>query len=227
MGILRMCIDYTSLNKACPKDPFVLPRIDQVIDSTAGYELLCFLDAYLGYHQIRMKVDDQDKMSFIMPFRAFYYITMPFGLKNAGATYQRCIQNCLHKQIGRNVHAYVDDIIVKSQNSGDLIADLMGTFANLRKYKTKLNPTKCVFGVPTKNLLGFIVLERGIEVNSEKISRWRSYGMFGMSSDSQVVSQRLAGSSRCLARRPYRFTVSSRRWTSSSRTRKLMRLSRI
>ena len=94
-GEWRMCIDYTSLNKACPKDPFALPRIDQVIDSTAGCELLCFLDAYSGYHQIKIAPEDQEKTSFITPYDAFYYVSMSFGLKNAGATYQRCIQNCL------------------------------------------------------------------------------------------------------------------------------------
>ena len=83
---LRMCIDYTGLNKACPKDPFALPRIDQVIDATAGSELLCFLDAYSGYHQIRMKESDELKTSFITPYGTYCYITMPFGLKNAGAT---------------------------------------------------------------------------------------------------------------------------------------------
>ena len=118
-----MCIDYTSLNKACPKDPFALPRIDQVIDSTAGCELLCFLDAYSGYHQIKMKKEDQEKTSFITPFGAFCYVSMPFGLKNACATYQRCIQSCLHEQIGRNVHAYVDDIVIKSQVGQDLTSD--------------------------------------------------------------------------------------------------------
>ena len=113
-GDWRVCIDFTSLNKACPKDPFALPRIDQVIDSTAGCELLCFLDAYSGYHQIKMAPEDQEKTSFITPYGAFCYVVMPFGLKNAGATYQRCIQNCLRSQIGRNVHAYVDDIVIKS-----------------------------------------------------------------------------------------------------------------
>ena len=93
-GEWRMCIDYTSLNKVCPKDPFALPRIDQIIDATAGSELLCFLDAYSGYHQIKLNVDDQEKTSFITSFGAFCYKTMSFGLKNAGATYQRCIQNC-------------------------------------------------------------------------------------------------------------------------------------
>lgn len=172
-GTWRMCIDYPSLNKACPKDPFVLPRIDQVIDSTAGCELLCFLGAYSGYHQIKMKEEDQEKISFITPFGAFCYVSMPFRLKNAGATYQRCIQNCLHEQIGRNVHTYLDDIVVKLQKGKDLISDLISdleeTFTNLRRYNMKLNPTKCVFGVPAGKLLGFIVSERGIEVNPEKI----------------------------------------------------------
>jgi len=90
-GTWRMCVDYTDLNKACPKDPFALPRIDQIIDSTAGCELLCFLDAYSGYHQIKMAIEDQEKTSFITPFGAFCYTSMPFGLKNAGATYQRTV----------------------------------------------------------------------------------------------------------------------------------------
>jgi hypothetical protein len=84
-----MCVDYTDLNKACKKDPFGLPRIDQVVDSMAGLSLLCFLDCYLGYHQIPLKVDDQIKTTFITLFGAFYYTTMPFGLKSMGATYQR------------------------------------------------------------------------------------------------------------------------------------------
>ncbi len=91
-GQWRMCVDYTDLNKSCPKDPFGLPRIDQVVDSTAGCELLSFLDCYSGYHQIRLKESDCLKTSFITPFGAYCYITMPFGLKNAGATYQRMIQ---------------------------------------------------------------------------------------------------------------------------------------
>ena len=78
-------------------DPFALPRIDQIIDATAGCERLSFLDAYSGYHQIKMAVKDQEKMAFITPFGAFCYVSMPFGLKSAQATYQRCVQNCLHK----------------------------------------------------------------------------------------------------------------------------------
>ena len=129
-----------------------MPRIDQIIDSTAGSELLCFLDAYSGYHQIRLEEDDELKTSFITPFGVFCYKTMPFGLKNAGATYQRCTQNCFKEQIGRNVQAYVDDVVIKSQQADSLINDLTETFNNLRKYKMKLNPGKCVFGVPADKL---------------------------------------------------------------------------
>ena len=89
-----MCVDYTSQNKACLKDPFPLPRIDQIIDSTSEYEILSFLDAYSGYHQIAMKESDQLATSFITPFGSYCYVSMPFGLKNAGATYQQCMQAC-------------------------------------------------------------------------------------------------------------------------------------
>ena len=101
--VLRMCVDFTCLNKHCPKDHFPLPRIDQIIDSTAGCERLSFLDAYSGYNQIRLKEEDEVKTAFITPYGVFCYRTMPFGLKNAGATYQRMMQKCLATQIGKNV----------------------------------------------------------------------------------------------------------------------------
>src|SRR4051812_266022 len=95
---------------------------------------------------------------------------MPFGLKNAGATYQCTVQNCLKEQIGRNVHAYVDDIVIKTEKVDSLIKDLEETFANLRTYEMKLSPAKCTFGVPAGKLLGYIITERGIEANPEKIN---------------------------------------------------------
>jgi hypothetical protein len=110
----RMCVDYTDLNKHCPKDPFGLPQIDQVIDSTAGCDLLCFLDCYSGYHQITIKEEDQEKTAFITSFGAYCYTTMSFGLKNAGATYQRAIQACFKRQLNKNVEAYVDDVVPSS-----------------------------------------------------------------------------------------------------------------
>ena len=117
-----------------------------------------------------MAIEDQEKTSFITPFGAFCYTSMPFGLKNAGATYQRTVQNCLKEQIGRNVHAYVDDIVVKTEKADSLIKDLEETFANLRTYRMKLNPAKCTFGVPAGKLLGYIISERGIEASPEKIN---------------------------------------------------------
>jgi hypothetical protein len=112
-----MCVDYTDLNKHCPKDRFGLPQIDQVIDSTAGCDLLCFLDCYSRYHQIAIKQEDQEKTAFITPFGAYCYTTMSFGLKNAGATYQRAIQACFKRQLNKNIEAYVDDVVVKTRNS--------------------------------------------------------------------------------------------------------------
>ncbi|SPT21037.1 unnamed protein product [Triticum aestivum] len=139
---LRMCIDFKHINRACPKDHFPLPRIDQIVDSTAGCERLSFLDANSGYHQIRLYGPDEIKTAFITPFRCFCYVTMPFGLKNAGATFMRMIQKCLLTQINWNVEAYRDDIVVKSHKGSDLLTDLAETFANLRRYDIKLNPSK-------------------------------------------------------------------------------------
>jgi hypothetical protein len=167
--IWRMCVDYTNLNKACPKDPFPLPLIDQVIDSTAGCELLSFVDAYSGFHQIPLYQPDQIKTSFITPYGAYCYRTMPFGLRNAGANYQRCMQKCLHDQIDKNVQVYVDDVVIKNKESRTLIDDLRETFANLRRFRMKLNPAKCTFGVSAGKLLGFLVSSWGIEVNPGKI----------------------------------------------------------
>jgi hypothetical protein len=160
-----MCIDYTDLNCHYPKDPFPLPRINQVVDPTAGSTFLCFLDCYSGYHQIALNVSDQDKTTFITPHGIYCYTAITFGLKNARATYQKAIQKCLESQISKNVEAYVDHVVVKPTDENDLIADLAQTFANLRHYHWKLNPEKCVFGVPSGKLLGFMVSHRGIEAN--------------------------------------------------------------
>jgi hypothetical protein len=130
------------------KDPFELPRIDQVLGFTAGRNLLNFLDYYSRYHQIPLKVEDQIKTSFITPFGAFCYTTMPFGLKSTCATYQRSIQWCLHSQLWHNAEAYVDDVVIKTREDEGLISDLAETFDNLRKFKIELNPEKCTFSVP-------------------------------------------------------------------------------
>src|ERR1041385_3186945 len=199
-GTWRMCIDYTCLNKVCPKDPFALPRIDQVIDSTAGCQLLCFLDATTGYHQIKLDVNDQIKTRFITPFGAYCYLTMPFDLKNGGATYQRTMQRCVRPQLGRNIHVYVDDLVVKSMQGSTLLDDLREKFANLRAYQIKLNPKKCVFGVLAGKLLGFLVSERGTECNPEKIAAIERMGKPINLKDVQKFTGCLASLSRFLSR---------------------------
>jgi hypothetical protein len=152
--VQRVCVDYTSLNKHCPKDPFPLPCINQIIDSTAGCARLFFLDAYSGYNQIKFKKEDEEKTAFITPYGLFCYQVMPFGLKNAGATYQRMMQNCLGSQIGCNIQVYIDDVVITTRKEESLVNDLAETFDNLNRYKLKLNPTKCSFGVSAGQLFG-------------------------------------------------------------------------
>ena len=154
-----------------------MPRIDQIVDSTLGCETLCFLDAYFGYHQIVMKESDQLATSFITPFGSFCYISMPFGLKNAGATYQRCMLSCFGDLIGQTVEAYVDDIVVKTKRANHLVTNLEQTFAKLQANCIKLNLEKCVFRVPRGMLLGFIISERDIEANPKKISAIMRMGL--------------------------------------------------
>lgn len=130
----------TNQNKVCPKDLFPLPCIDQVVGSTSSHELLNFLDAYLGYHQIVMKEPDQPTTSIITPFGSYNYMTMPFGLKNAGATYQRCMIKCFGDLVRGVVEAYIDDIMVKTRWSEGLVSDLKLMFDRLKSNDIKLNP---------------------------------------------------------------------------------------
>ncbi|KAL5565429.1 hypothetical protein UlMin_028593 [Ulmus minor] len=168
-GNWRVCVDFTDLNKACPKDSFPLPRIDQLVDATAGHELLSFMDAYSGYNQIRMHQPDQEHTAFLTDQGLYCYKVMPFGLKNAGATYQRLVNKMFKQQIGKTMEVYVDDMLVKSLKADEHINNLRESFEVLREYKMKLNPAKCAFGVTSGKFLGFMVNHRGIEANPAKI----------------------------------------------------------
>jgi hypothetical protein len=168
-GKWQMCVNFTDLNKVCLKDSFPLPRIDQLVDSTAGHKLLTFIDAFSGYNQIVIDEADQEKTSFITSRGLFCYKVMPFKLKNTGATYQLLMNQMFHDQIGKNVEVYIDDMLVKSKKEDDHLKDLEETFNTLRKYQMKLNPSKCAFGVSSDKFLDFMVSQRGIEANPEKI----------------------------------------------------------
>ncbi|XP_073137893.1 uncharacterized protein [Henckelia pumila] len=200
----RMCVDFRDLNKACPKDCYPLPRIDQLVDSTSGCELLSFMDAYQGYHQIPLALEDQDKVSFVTSGGTFCYVVMPFGLKNAGATYQRMMDRVFREQVGRNVEVYVDDILVKSRTRDSFLPDLEETFATVRRYGIKLNPAKCMFGVKSGKFLGFMVTERGIEVNPEKVKLLREMPSPTSINKVQRLTGRITALARFIARSAHR-----------------------
>jgi len=167
-GKWRMCVDFTNLNKACPKDSYPLPSIDAVVDSASGCRLLSFRDAFSGYNQIRMHPRDECKTTLMTELSYYCYKVMPFGLKNAGATYQRLMDRVLAPMIGRNVQAYVDDMVVTSLVKDQHVANLEELFTTIAKYKLKLNPEKCVFGVEADKFLRSLLTRRGIEANPEK-----------------------------------------------------------
>ena len=127
------------------------------------------MDAFSGYNQILMAEEDQEKTAFVTSQGLYCYRVMSFGLKNAGAMYQRLVNQMFKKQIGRNVKVYVDDMLIKSRKEEDHLDDLRETFNTLRQYHMKLNPSKCAFGVSSRKFLGFIVSQRGIEANPEKV----------------------------------------------------------
>ena len=167
-GKVRVCVDFRDLNKASPKDDFPLPHIDMLVDSTAGHPMLSFMDGFSGYNQILMALEDVEKTSFITEWGTYCYWVMPFGLKNAGATYQRAATTLFHDMMHKDVEVYVDDMIVKSQGRADHLAALQRFFERIRQFGLRLNPKKCTFGVTSGKLLGHIVSESGIEVDREK-----------------------------------------------------------
>ncbi|RDY08045.1 hypothetical protein CR513_07759, partial [Mucuna pruriens] len=162
-GRWRICTDYTDLNKVCPKDPYPLPNIDRLVDSVLG-----FMDAYSGYNQIKIHPEDEEKTAFITNGGAFCYKVMPFGLKNAGATYQRLMDKIFKEVIGRDIEVYVDDMVAKSKGRENHCETLQRVFGILRRHQLRLNPEKCSFGVQAGRFLGYMLTERAIEANLEK-----------------------------------------------------------
>ena len=130
---------------------------------------MSFLDAFQGYHQIPLATDDQEKMAFLTPMGNYHYKVMPFGLKNAGLTYQRMMTKMFELQLGKNVEVYIDDMVVKSKLVSEHLADLENIFKILRRHKLRLNASKCSFGVGLGKFLGYMVTYRGIEVNPDQI----------------------------------------------------------
>ena len=164
-----MCVEFTDLNRACPKDPFLMPRIDQLVDATVGHPRMSFLDAFQGYHQIPLALDDQEKTAFVTSIGNYHYKVMHFGLKNARSTYQRMMTKMFESQLGKNVEVYINDMVMKSKLVSEHVMDLASIFETLREHKLRLNASKCSFGVGLGKFLGYMVTHRGIEVNPDRI----------------------------------------------------------
>ncbi|PKI45178.1 hypothetical protein CRG98_034429 [Punica granatum] len=159
---VRVCIDYRDLNRASPKDNFLLPYIDVLVDNIARHTQFSFMDGFSGYNQIQMAEDNKIKTTFITMWGTFCYKVMPFGLKNAGATYQQAMVTFFHDMMHKEMTA-------KSKEGEDHLVNLKRLFDRLKKYKFRLNPTKCTFGDKSSKLLGFVVNEKGIEVDPDKV----------------------------------------------------------
>ncbi|BFG21588.1 hypothetical protein CerSpe_078620 [Prunus speciosa] len=169
-GAIRICVDFRNLNLATPKDEYPMPMVDLLVDGAAKHEILSFMDGHSGYNQIFIAEEDIHKTAFRCPgsIGTFEYVVMPFSLKNAGATYQRAMNAIFHDMIGRNLEVYIDDVVVKSESRPGHLDDLRLAFERMRKHQLKMNPKKCAFGVSAGNFLGFLVHQRGIEIDKNK-----------------------------------------------------------
>ncbi|XP_019192761.1 PREDICTED: uncharacterized protein LOC109187068 [Ipomoea nil] len=164
----RMCIDFIDLNRANPLDPYPLPSIHQMVDETAGADLMSFMDALKGYHQFIMAHEDESMTAFVTPDGLYWYKVMSFGLRNARATYQCMVNLLFEKLLGHTMEAYIDDMLVKSHDRVDHARDLRQCFQIMRTYQLRLNPNKCTFVVQTGKFLGFMMTKRGIEPNPSR-----------------------------------------------------------
>ncbi|XP_031101915.1 uncharacterized protein LOC116005818 [Ipomoea triloba] len=188
------------LNKACPLDPFPFPSIHQMVDETAGAELLSFMDAFKGYHQVMMAEEDEAKTAFITPDGLYCYRVMPFGLRSVGATYQRMVNALFGDLIGKTMEAYIDDMLVKSKDMHDHASDLRRSLEIMRRNQLRLNPAKCTFAVQTGKFLGFMMTRRGIEPNPAKVKPIMDMRPPATVREVQQLTGRLAALSRFLSK---------------------------
>ncbi|GKA83833.1 reverse transcriptase domain-containing protein [Tanacetum coccineum] len=165
-----------------------------------GHPFKCFLDAYKGYHQVQMSEEDEENTAFYIDQGTYCYVKMPFGLKNAGATYQRLVDSPFQAQLGRNLEAYVDDMVIKSKTEHDMIMDIAETFDNLQKINMKLNPMKCSFGLAEGKFLGYMVTSKGIRANPKKTKAIADMQSPKTLKEMQSLSGKLAALNRFLSR---------------------------
>jgi hypothetical protein len=168
---MRVCIDFRDLNRATPMDGYPMPVADFLVDAAAGHKVISFMDGNAGYNQIFMAIEDISKTAFRCPghIGLFEWNVMTFGLRNAGATYQRAMNYIFHELIGKIVEIYIDDVMIKSLNHESHLDDVRKTLECTRKHGLKMNPNKRAFGVSAGEFLGFLVHEGGIEVGKKSM----------------------------------------------------------
>nr|KYP57391.1 Retrotransposable element Tf2 [Cajanus cajan] len=169
-GKLRVCIDFRDLNVAMPKDEYPMPVAETMIDAIAGNEMMTLLDGYSSYNQIYIATNDASKIAFRCPraLGTYEWVVMQFGLKNAGATYQRAMNLIFHDVIGKSIQVYIDDIVIGSKQKSDHLQHLKLFFERMRKHGFKMNPLKCAFVVTAGEFLGFVIHQKRIEVDKNK-----------------------------------------------------------
>nr|GEX25657.1 reverse transcriptase domain-containing protein [Tanacetum cinerariifolium] len=192
--------DFTDLNKACPQDCYPLPEIDWKVESLCGYPFKCFLDTYKGYHQIQLAESDEEKTAFHTGQGVYCYTKMPFGLKNAGATYHRLVDKGFDNQIGWNIEVYVDDLVIKSHTEAEMLRDISETFLTLRKINMKLNSKKCTFGAVEGMFLGYMITPKGIKPCPDKTEAVPQLSSPWTIKDVQSLNGKLASLNRFLSK---------------------------
>jgi hypothetical protein len=168
---IRVCINFSNLNKATHKDEYPMPIAYMLINNASGHRVISFLDGNAGYNQFFMAEEDMSKMDFRCPgfIGLFEWVVMTFGLKNASARYQRTINLIFYDLLGIILRIYIDDVIIKSNSMNCHLADLCLALERMCRYGLKMNLIKCVFGVSASKFLEFIIHEHGIEIYPKKI----------------------------------------------------------
>ena len=161
---------------------------------------MSFLDAFQGYHQISLALDDQEKTAFVTPIGNYHYKVIPFGLKNAGSIYQRMMTKMFEPQLGKSIEVYIDDMVVKSKIVSEHMEDLANIFEILRKHKLRLNASKCFFGVGSGKFLGYMVTHMEIKVNPDQIKATNSLQPPRNPNEVQKLTRMIAALNRFISR---------------------------
>jgi hypothetical protein len=168
-GGIRLCIDFRNLNLACIKDNYPLPNMETLLQRVTGSKIMSMLDGFSGYNQVLVRKEDQNKTTFTTPWGTFEYLRMPFGLLNAGATFQRAMDFAFHELMGKIIEIYQDDLTVFSKERDDHISHLRQVFERCRKYGISLNPAKSILGVDEGKLLGHIITKDGVKMDPKRV----------------------------------------------------------